>query len=67
MKIEIIWNQPSGAVAVLPPFRVNPNDPHKDDEELQIAKAKAAAQAHVHQQFGSAPPPDQLSVTVIRD
>ncbi|MGD0733081.1 MAG: toll/interleukin-1 receptor domain-containing protein [Terracidiphilus sp.] len=39
-KIEILWNQPGGATAALPPFTVNPKDPQKDDEELQIAKAK---------------------------
>jgi hypothetical protein len=64
MKIEIIWNQPNGSKTVLPPYQVNPNDPHKDDEELQIAKARAAAQAAIHAQFGSAPPPGQLSVKV---
>jgi hypothetical protein len=67
MKIEMFWHQPGGAVAALPPFAVNPNDPHKDDEELQIAKAKTAAQAILHRQFGSAPPQDQISVKVIED
>ncbi len=67
MKIEIVWNQPGGATAALPPFTVNPKDPHKDDEELQIAKAKAAAQALLQRQFGSAPPPDQLSTKVVKD
>lgn len=66
MKIEIVWNQPGGGIAVLPPFAVNPEDLHKDDEELQIAKAEAAAQAALNRQFGSAPPLDQFSVTVIK-
>lgn len=67
MKIEIVWNQPGGGIAALPPFTVNPKDPHKDDEELQIVKAKAAAQALLHQQFGSVAPPDQLSIKVVKD
>ena len=67
MKIELVWNQPGGATAALPPFTVNPKDPHKEDEELQIAKAKAAAQALLQRQFGSAPPPDQFSVKVVKD
>ena len=67
MKIEIVWNQPGGDITGLPPFSVNPNDPHKDDEELQIGKAKAAAQAILHRQFGSAPSPDQFSIKVIKE
>ena len=67
MKIELVWNQPNGATASLPPFTVSPKDPDKDDEELQIAKAKAAAQALLQRQFGSAPPPDQFSIKVIKD
>jgi hypothetical protein len=67
MKIENFWNQPGGGITALPPFSVNPNDPHKDDVELQIAKAKAASQAFVHQQFDSTPPLDRFSAKVIKE
>jgi hypothetical protein len=67
MKIEIVWTEPGGSIVGLPPFTVNPEDPNKNDIELQIAKAKAAAQANLHRQFGSAPPPDQFSIKVIED
>lgn len=67
MKIEITWNQPDGSKTSLGGFSVNPNDPHKDDEQLQVAKAVAAAQARVNQQFGSTPPIEQLSVKVIKE
>ena len=48
-------------------FGTNPDDPHKDDEELQIHKAVAGAQAHFHQKFGEAPPFDQLVTRVIKE
>ena len=67
MKIELIWNQPDGSKTSLGGFAVDPNDPHKDDEELQVAKAKVAAQARAHQEFGSAPPINEISVVVLKD
>jgi hypothetical protein len=66
MKIEITWNRPDGSNPAVG-FAVNANDPHKDDEELQVTKAKTAAQAHFHQKFGSAPPLNQLSIQVIKE
>jgi hypothetical protein len=65
MKIEITWNRSANDTPFVG-FEVNPNDPHKDDERLQVEKAKAAAQAHFHKKFGSAPKPDQLSIKVIK-
>jgi hypothetical protein len=66
MKIEITWNKPDGSKPFVG-FKVNANDPYKDDEEMHVTKAKAGAQAYFHQQFGSAPPLNQLSIQVIKE
>ena len=54
-----------GSTAVIE-MAVNPNDPHKDDEELQIAKAIAAARVHFKNKYDQEPSSNQLSVQVIR-
>jgi hypothetical protein len=45
---------------------VNPNDPRKDDEELQAAKAKAAASVHFKNKYGDTPQSNDLLIQVIR-
>lgn len=66
MKIQVTWNKPDGTKHAVE-TKVNSNDPHRDDEELQVAKAKAAAQAHFHQKFGEAPLLNQLSVQIRKE
>jgi len=44
MKFQITWKKSDGTTPT-EVFSINPDDPHKDDQELQIAKAKAAASA----------------------
>lgn len=61
MKIEITWNRPDGTKPMLR-FQTQPNDPHADDEEMQIHKSVAGAQAYFNQKFGVSPPVDQLNV-----
>lgn len=65
VKIEVTWNKPDGTKPTMG-FAVNPNDPHLNDEEMQIHKAVAGAQAHFHQKFGEAPSVDQLTTVVIK-
>ena len=43
-------------------FQTQPNDPNADDEEMQIYKSVAGAQAYFNQKFGVAPPVNQLNV-----
>jgi hypothetical protein len=66
MKIQVTWNIRDGSSDTVETV-VNPNDPHKDDEELQVTKARAAASARFTQKFGKTPPPNELSVHVIKD
>ena len=67
MKIEFTWNRPDGKTPTVG-FSTNPNDPHKDDEEMQIAKAMGGAMAHFQQQFGGeGVPVTQLTYRVIKD
>lgn len=61
MKIEITWNRPDGTKHMVG-FQTQPNDPNADDEEMQIHKSVAGAQAYFNQKFGVAPPVNQLSV-----
>jgi hypothetical protein len=65
-RIEVTWNKPDGTKPAIG-FRVSPNAPDRDDEEMQVTKAKAGAQAHFHQKFGAPPPPSELSVQVFRE
>lgn len=61
LKIEVTWNRPDGTKPVIV-FQTQPNDPDSDDEQMQVEKSFAGAQAYFHQQFGCAPPLNQLSV-----
>ena len=65
MKIEVTWNKPDGTKSAVG-FAVNPNDPHLNNEEMQIHKAVGGAQAHFQQKFGEAPPVDQLTAVVVK-
>lgn len=66
MKIEITWNRSDGSKAIFG-FAVNDADPYENDEEMQKYKAIAGAQAHFHQEFGEAPPLNQLTTVVLKD
>jgi hypothetical protein len=66
VKIKVNWDMTDGSGASVE-MVVPPNDPHKDDEEMLVTKAKAAASAHFTQKFGKTPPPNQLSVHIIRE
>jgi hypothetical protein len=66
MKIHVTWNMADGSTASVE-TPVNPGDPHKDDKELQIAKAKAAASVHFAKKFGKTPPPNQLFAHVVKE
>ena len=61
MKIEVTWTKPDGTKAVMGA------EGSGTDEQLEITKALAAAQAHFHQKSGAAPPVDQLSARVIEN
>jgi hypothetical protein len=61
VKIEVTWNKPDGTKPVVG-FQTQPNDPNADDDEMQMQKSVAGAQAHFQQKFGAAPPLNQLSV-----
>ena len=52
MQIEIVWNLPGGGWRRFHHLQLTPMPPNKDDEELQIAKMKVAAQALLQQQLG---------------
>jgi hypothetical protein len=65
MKIEVTWNKPDGTKPTVG-FENKAGDPHAKDEEMQLAKALAAAQAHFHEKFGEAPKLDQFSYRVVQ-
>ena len=66
MKFEITWNKLDGTKPTVG-IDGKPDDPHRDDEQLQAHKAIAGAQAYFDQKFGEAPPLDQLTTVTIRD
>lgn len=59
MKIEVTWTKPDGTKAVMGAAGSG------TDEQHELSKALAAAQAFFHQKAGAAPPPDQLSARVV--
>jgi hypothetical protein len=63
MNIEVTWNKPDGTTESVV-FNANPNDPHASDEEMQVHKSLAGAQAHFHQKSGEAPPIQQLTYRI---
>jgi hypothetical protein len=66
MKVRVLWNKPDGTMHAVV-STINANDPYRDDEELQMAKAKAAARMHFNDRFGEFPETNQLNAVVIRD
>ena len=66
MKIEFTWNRPDGSKPFVG-FAINPNDPHRDDEEMQFDKAVGGAQAYFYKELGEAPPLNQLTCHIIRE
>ena len=66
MRIEFTWDKPDGTKSSVS-FAVNPTDPHRDDDEMQIAKAMGGAMAHFQQESGEPVPATQLSYRVIKD
>ncbi|HTF68720.1 MAG TPA: hypothetical protein VK638_39180 [Edaphobacter sp.] len=64
MKVQITWKKPDGTMPT-EVFSINPDDPHKDDQELQIAKAKAAASVLFNQKHHQYPPTELLSAQVL--
>ena len=63
MKIRVTWHRPDGTQPEIETV-VSPTDPNRDDQDLQIAKAKAAAKAHFGNRFGEEPPIEQLFTLV---
>lgn len=66
MKIRVTWNRSDGTKPAVD-MTGNPNDPHKDDHELQFAKAIAAAGVHFNNKFGEYPANGQLNATMVND
>jgi hypothetical protein len=64
MTIRVTWNRSDGTKPVVD-MAVNANDPHKDDQELQFAKAIAAAGVHFNQKFGEYPATGQLKAMLV--
>lgn len=64
MKIRVIWNRPDSTTATVE-MAVNDSDPSKNDHELQLAKAIAAAGVHFNNKFAEYPAQGQLSATMI--
>jgi hypothetical protein len=64
MKIEVTWNRPNGTKEIVG-SDVNPNDPNRDDREMQATKALAAAGVFFNQKFGEYPAAEQLSCTFV--
>ena len=65
MEIQVTWNKPNAAPQSVT-VGVNANDPHKDDEELQLTKAVAAARTLFNQRLGEYPPADQISASITK-
>ncbi len=63
MTITVTWNRPDGTKPSME-LNVNPNDPHKDDKELQVAKARAAAIVGFKNQFHEQPDSKDLAISV---
>jgi hypothetical protein len=63
MKIQVTWHRPDGTKPVIETV-VNPQDPTKDDEELQVGKAKAAASVYFKNKFDEAPTAQELFAVV---
>jgi hypothetical protein len=63
VKIEITWNKPDGTTAFVG-FQTQLDDPNRDDEEMQVNKSMAGAQAYFHKEFGVSPLPSQLKIQV---
>ena len=65
LKIEVLWNKPDGTKPVVG-FDTNPQDPYRDDVEMQVMKSRAAAQVYFRQQFDESPEPAHLVHRVIK-
>ena len=63
MKIRVTWHRPDGTQPEIETI-VGPTDPDRDDRDLQIAKAKAAAKVYFGNRFGEEPPTAQLFTSV---
>ena len=64
MKIRVTWDRADGTSAAVE-SEVNPNDPYKEDREMQVTKAVAAAKTHFKNKFGQLPLANQLRVDVV--
>jgi hypothetical protein len=64
MKVQVTWNKTVGDKPT-EVYSINPDDPHKDDRELQLAKARAAASVSFNAKYHEYPPAEQLSAEIL--